>query len=74
MALFRRSKAFAYQDRAPGLLGFLQADSWLLRVALFAAMSLVFFIFLKITERKIPTGIAPDSTEDTVHVATRPAK
>ena len=74
MALFRRSKAFAYQDRAPGLMGFLQADSWVLRLVLFAAMSMVFFLFLKITERKIPTGLAPDSTEDTGHVVTRPAK
>jgi len=34
----------------------------LLRVILFAAMSAVFFLFLKITERKIPRGLAPDST------------
>jgi hypothetical protein len=74
MALFRRSKASAYQDRAPGFVGLLQADSWVLRVALFAAMSLVFFIFLRITERKIPTGLVPDSTDDTSHVVTRPAK
>jgi hypothetical protein len=74
MPLFNRSKAHAYKDRVPGFVGLLQADSWILRVILFAAMSLVFFIFLKITERRIPSGLAPDSTEDTSHVITRPAK
>ena len=74
MALFGRSKAFAYQDRAQGIMGFLQADSWVLRAVLFAAMSLVFFIFLKITERRIPTGLAPDSSADTERVVTKQAK
>jgi hypothetical protein len=74
MAFFSRSKAHAYKDRVPGFVGLMQADSWVLRVILFAAMSLVFFIFLKITERKIPTGLVPDSTEDTAHVVQRPAK
>lgn len=74
MPLFRRSKAHAYQNRAAGIVGLLQADSWILRAVLFAAMSMVFFIFLKITERRIPTGLVPDSTEDTTHVVTRPAK
>ena len=34
-----------------------------LRLAIFVAMSLVFFLFLKITERRIPHGLVPDSTE-----------
>jgi len=33
-----------------------------LRVIIFVAMSAIFFLFLKITERKIPHGIAPDTT------------
>jgi hypothetical protein len=72
--VFRRSKAHIYQERAPGIMGFLQADSWVLRAVLFTAMSLVFFLFLKITEQRIPSGLAPDTRADTGRVVTRPAK
>jgi hypothetical protein len=40
----------------------LRGDSPALRVLIFLAMSAIFFLFLKITERKIPRGLAPDST------------
>lgn len=33
-----------------------------MRVIIFVAMSAIFFLFLKITERKIPNGLAPDTT------------
>jgi hypothetical protein len=41
----------------------LRADSLVMRIVIFAAMSLVFFFFLKITEKKIPRGLVPDSTD-----------
>lgn len=69
--MFGRSKARAYQPHSGSFSGFLQADSVGLRVILFLAMGLVFFLFLKIAERKIPTGLVPDSTEDTSHVVSR---
>jgi hypothetical protein len=61
--LFQRSKAAAYKDHKPGLSGLLHADSFALRLAIFFAMALIFFFFLKITERRIPHGLAPDTTE-----------
>ncbi|MDP4198213.1 MAG: hypothetical protein Q8922_04825 [Bacteroidota bacterium] len=70
--MFRRSKAHAYQSHASGPMALLHADSFAIRAILFLAMSLVFFLFLKITERKIPTGLVPDSTEDTIHAAPPP--
>ena len=63
MPLFQRSKASAYQDRKSGISALLRADSMTLRLVIFIAMSLVFFFFLKITERRIPHGLVPDSTE-----------
>lgn len=66
LPFLRRSKISDYKDRAPGVMGFLRADSTVLRIVLFLAMSVVFFLFLKITERKVPQGLVPDSTEDTM--------
>jgi hypothetical protein len=72
--IFRRSKARDYQDqKAGGIAGMLRADSFRLRLVLFIAMSAIFFLFLKITERRIPHGLVPDSTEDTVRVPQVPA-
>lgn len=66
--LFTRSKAKDYRDRsAGGLAGVLRVDSLLTRIVLFIGMSLVFFFFLRITEKKIPRGIVPDTT-DTVQM------
>lgn len=48
----------------------LRTDSPLVRVLIFVLMSAIFFLFLKETERKIPSGLAPDTThsvEDTSH-------
>jgi hypothetical protein len=63
VAFFQRSKASAYQAHKPGIGALLRADSLTLRLAIFFAMALVFFFFLKITERRIPHGLAPDTTE-----------
>ena len=69
LGLFRRSKAGDYSDDRPGgLAGMLRTDSFISRVIIFLMMSAIFFLFLKVTERKIPTGLVPDSTEDTMHV------
>ena len=63
--LFNRSKAKDYQDRPTGgFSGLLRSDSFFVRLLIFAAMSAVFFFFLKITETKIPRGLAPDTTDD----------
>jgi hypothetical protein len=62
VALFRKSAKIKYSDRARGLAAMLRADSLALRVLIFIAMSSIFFLFLKITEKKVPTGVAPDST------------
>ncbi|HZK75341.1 MAG TPA: hypothetical protein VFD13_00385 [Candidatus Kapabacteria bacterium] len=52
----------------------MKRDSFILRVILFVAMSALFFLFLKITERKIPQGVAPDTTyERSAADTTRPA-
>ena len=40
----------------------LRSDSPALRILVFVAMSAIFFLFLKITEKKVPTGLVPDST------------
>ncbi|GEM_PF-2661742 len=70
--LFRRSASGKYQDRAPGLMGFLRADSTMVRLVVFIVMSAIFFLFLKITERKIPHDLSTDSTEvDTAHSINR---
>jgi hypothetical protein len=68
-ALFSKSRANDYRDRTGGgLAGLLRGDSMLIRAAVFVAMSLIFFFFLKITEKKIPRGIVPDTTDTvTVH-------
>ncbi|HWF44675.1 MAG TPA: hypothetical protein VG537_08530 [Candidatus Kapabacteria bacterium] len=69
-SIFRRSKANQYKDnKSSGFAGIFRADSLQLRLVLFIAMSAIFFLFLKITERKIPHGLAPDSTEDTTAVS-----
>jgi hypothetical protein len=77
VALFRNSAKIKYSDRARGLAAMLRSDSPALRVLIFVAMSAIFFLFLKITEKKVPTGLVPDSTvqqmnEDTT--AARPQK
>jgi hypothetical protein len=41
----------------------LRADSLMMRIVIFLGMSLVFFFFLRITEKKIPRGIVPDTTD-----------
>jgi hypothetical protein len=69
LPFFQRSKATAYKDRKSGLGALLHADSMALRLAIFVAMSLVFFFFLKITERRIPHGLAPDTTEQAADTA-----
>ncbi|MFI5201345.1 MAG: hypothetical protein ACHQNE_03050 [Candidatus Kapaibacterium sp.] len=51
----------------------MKRDSFLLRVIIFVAMSAIFFLFLKITERKIPHGIAPDTTLERSADTTQPA-
>ena len=71
LSFFRRSKAHEYQDKTGGgVAGLLRADSLRLRLLLFVAMGAIFFLFLKITERKIPQGLAPDTTQDTAQVVT----
>ncbi len=66
LPIFTRSKAADYKDVKPGgLAGLLRMDSILARLIIFAAMSAMFFFFLRITSRKIPHGLVPDSTEDT---------
>ena len=70
--LFRRSNVAQYKDRAPGIAGLLRTDSPALRIVLFIAMSAVFFLFLKISSRKIPHGLAVDSTEDSVAAVHQP--
>jgi len=55
----------------------LRSDSPALRILVFVAMSAIFFLFLKITEKKVPTGLAPDSTAQQVSddtVATHASK
>jgi hypothetical protein len=70
-SIFRRSKANQYKDnKSSGIAGIFHADSLQLRLVLFIVMSAIFFFFLKITERKIPRGLAADSTEDTTIVST----
>jgi hypothetical protein len=69
-SIFQRSKAHQYQDKKPGsIAGMLRVDSMRLRLMLFIAMSAIFFLLLKVTERKIPHGLMPDSTEDTSQVS-----
>ena len=66
--IFRRSKVSDYKERSSGLIPMLRFDSTLLRILIFVAMSAIFFLFLKVTERKIPDTLAPDSTSaDTTH-------
>jgi hypothetical protein len=48
----------------------LRYDSTALRILIFVAMSAIFFLFLKVTSRKIPDTLAPDSTADTTQVVT----
>ena len=62
MAIFRNSAKIKYSDRARGLAAMLRSDSPALRILVFVAMSAIFFLFLKITEKKVPTGLVPDST------------
>jgi hypothetical protein len=62
MAFFRNSAKIKYSDRARGVATMLRSDSPALRILIFIAMSAIFFLFLKITEKKVPTGLAPDST------------
>jgi hypothetical protein len=66
--IFRRSKVSDYKDKPGGLVTMLRFDSTALRIVIFVAMSAIFFLFLKVTERKIPDTLAPDSAADTVHV------
>jgi hypothetical protein len=66
--IFRRSKVSDYTDKPAGLVTMLRFDSTLLRIIIFAAMSAIFFLFLKVTERKIPYTLVPDSTSDTTQV------
>jgi hypothetical protein len=73
VAIFRNSAKIKYSDRARGLAAMLRSDSPALRILVFVAMSAIFFLFLKITEKKVPTGLVPDSTvqqmnEDTTAV------
>ncbi len=60
--MFRNSAKLKYSDRARGLATVLRSDSAALRILIFIAMSAIFFLFLKVTEKKVPTGLAPDST------------
>jgi hypothetical protein len=62
VAIFRNSAKIKYSDRARGFAAMMRSDSPALRVLIFVAMSAIFFLFLKITEKKVPTGLAPDST------------
>jgi hypothetical protein len=70
--IFRRSKASDYKDKPGGLVTMLRFDSTALRIVIFVAMSAIFFLFLKVTERKIPDTLAPDSASaDTTHVVSK---
>ncbi len=60
--MFRNSAKTKYSDRARGAAAVLRSDSAALRIIIFIAMSAIFFLFLKVTEKKVPTGLAPDST------------
>jgi hypothetical protein len=60
--MFRKSAKIKYSDRARGLAMLLRSDSGALRILIFVAMSAIFFLFLKVTEKKVPTGLVPDST------------
>jgi hypothetical protein len=62
VALFRNSAKIKYTERARGLAALLRSDSGALRILVFIAMSAIFFLFLKVTEKKVPTGLVPDST------------
>jgi hypothetical protein len=62
VALFRNSAKLKYSDRARGLATLFRSDSVALRILIFLAMSAIFFLFLKVTEKKVPTGLVPDST------------
>jgi hypothetical protein len=75
--MFRNSAKIKYRERARGLAAMLRSDSPALRILVFVAMSAIFFLFLKITEKKVPTGLAPDSTAQQVSddtVATHASK
>ena len=77
MTLFRGSAKIKYSDRARGLATLMRSDSAALRIVIFIAMSAIFFLFLKVTERKVPTGLVPDSTMQQVNsdsVSTTPIK
>jgi hypothetical protein len=70
--LFRPSAREKYSDRPRNIASMLRSDSPVLRILIFIAMSAIFFLFLKVTERKIPVGLVPDSTnarmiEDSAH-------
>ncbi len=77
MALFRNSAKIKYSDSARGIATLLRADSGALRIIIFVAMSAIFFLFLKVTEKKVPRGLVPDSTASQVQEdtgTTGPAK
>ncbi|MHB8392509.1 MAG: hypothetical protein ACYDBH_23490 [Acidobacteriaceae bacterium] len=59
-------------DRSRKLGALLRADSIIVRLLIFAAMSAIFFLFVKITEKKIPSGIAPDTTYGRTIDTTKP--
>jgi hypothetical protein len=65
--MFRGSAKIKYSDRARGLATLLRSDSAALRILIFIAMSAIFFLFLKVTEKKVPTGLVPDSTAQQVN-------
>jgi hypothetical protein len=72
--MFGHSASSRYRDRANNVGVMLRTDSLLLRVIVFVAMSAIFFIFLKITERKVPHGLVPGSSyEQTTSDTARPA-
>ncbi len=60
--MFRNSAKIKYTERARGVAALLRSDSGALRILVFIAMSAIFFLFLKVTEKKVPTGLVPDST------------
>jgi hypothetical protein len=65
--MFRGSAKIKYSDRAQGAAAVLRSDSAALRIVVFIAMSAIFFLFLKVTEKKVPTGLAPDSTAQQIN-------
>jgi hypothetical protein len=65
--MFRNSAKLKYTERARGVATLLRSDSAALRILVFIAMSAIFFLFLKVTEKKVPTGLVPDSTSQTVN-------